>query len=86
MGRGRVAFLVREDKTCQFCVRIAAHCCRLENSALWFFRQPLFEAKGNVISNIFFFGGSSGVPVMPATILISALLVVRYLCSSQLRM
>ena len=44
---------------------------RHENSASWFLRQPYFEAKGNLISSVFFFDGSSGVPAVPATILMS---------------
>ena len=33
--------------------------------------QPHFEKKETVISNIFFFDGSSGVPLMPANIHVS---------------
>ena len=42
-----------------------------ENTTSWFLRQPYFQAKGNGISNVFFFDGSSGVPVMPETVLVS---------------
>ena len=37
------------------------------NNALWFRRQPHSEAKGKLIFNVFFAGGSAGVPAVPAT-------------------
>ena len=48
---------------------------RLENSASCFLRQPHFEARGNLIFNVFFFDGYSGVLVRPATILMSGYLM-----------
>ena len=46
---------------------------RHENSASWFLRQPHFEGKGNGNSIVFFIDSSSDMPLMPATILMSAL-------------
>ena len=35
---------------------------RHEKIASWFLRQPYFDTKRNVNSNVYFFDGSSGIP------------------------
>ena len=41
----------------------------IKNRASWFRRQPHFNEQETPISNVFFLGDSSGMPVMPVDIL-----------------